>query len=305
MDLAQKVQYLTLDVISHVGLGQPFEMLKADSDLYGYIKSAEEGLTIANASVGLGINWIIQIPWIGRLLGPSERDASGFGKMMETAFKMVDNRLLSSTTSRSDILASFIRHGLTQDELRSEALEQILAGSDTTATGIRGILLHLMLDSRVYKTLQDEIDQVAKDEISSSSTGVVPNATARQMTYLQGVIREGLRMFPPVVNIFSKDVPPEGDTVTINGESVFIPGGTNIGYAALEMHQSEATYGKDAAVFKPERWLIENEEQLAKMKTVNDLIFGYGKWQCLGKNIALIEIGKIIFEVRSYAYITT
>jgi hypothetical protein len=59
-------------------------MLKADSDLNGYIKSGEEGLTIANASVGLGINWILQVPWIGRTLGPSERDATGFGKMMGT-----------------------------------------------------------------------------------------------------------------------------------------------------------------------------------------------------------------------------
>jgi cytochrome P450 len=283
MDLAKKVQYLTLDVISDVGLGQAFGMLKADTDLNGYIKSGEEGLTIANTSVGLGINWILQIPWVGKLLGPSEKDKSGFGKMMSTAFKMVDNRLQSSTSSRSDMLASFIRHGLTQDELRSEALEQILAGSDTTASGIRGILFQLLTDPRVYKALQLEIDSLVKSESGPSPTGVVSDAAVRKIKYLQAVIREGLRVFPPVVNIFSKDVPPEGDTVIVNGESMFIPGGTNVGYAALGMHHSEEIYGKDAAVFRPERWLESDNEQLVKMTAVNDLIFGYGKWQCLGK----------------------
>lgn len=82
MDLAAKMQYFALDVISDVGLGQSFGDLKADADNHGYIKSAEEGLLAINTTLAMGINWLIQIPAIGRLMGPSEKDEVGFGKMM-------------------------------------------------------------------------------------------------------------------------------------------------------------------------------------------------------------------------------
>ena len=29
-----------------------------------------------------------------------------------------------------------------------------------------------------------------------------------------------------------------------------------------------------------------------------ELVFGYGRWQCLGRNVALIELNKIFVEVR-------
>ena len=33
------------------------------------------------------------------------------------------------------------------------------------------------------------------------------------------------------------------------------------------------------------------------MIKTNDMIFGYGRWVCLGKNVALIEIHKCVFEL--------
>ncbi|KNG80951.1 cytochrome P450 monooxygenase [Aspergillus nomiae NRRL 13137] len=295
MDLAKKVQYLTLDVISTVGLGNSFGMLKADQDAHGYIKSGEEGLWMSNFLMGTGLHWIMQIEWVGKLLGPSTNDSTGFGKMMATTGQMVAKRLQSSTDARSDMLASFIRHGLIGNELWMEAFEQVLAGSDTTASGIRGILLCLLSNPRVYKKLQAEIDDAVRDDKAPSSD-IMPDAQLRRLTYLQAVIREGLRVFVPVVNIFPRDVPSEGDEVILDGESVKIPGGTWIGYSALGMHLNKATYGDDAEVFRPERWLIEDKDHLANMTRVNDLIFGYGRWKCLGHTVALIEISKTIFE---------
>jgi cytochrome P450 len=299
MDLAKKVQYLTLDVISTVGLGNSFGMLKADTDIDDYIKSGEEGLWLSNFFMGTGLHWIMEIQWIGKLLGPSVKDSKGFGKMMATAGEMVTERLKSPTDARTDMLAAFIRHGLTGDELRMEAFEQVIAGSDTTASGIRGILLCLFTNPRVYKRLQAEIDH-AVGTGGAPSTGIISDAEVRQLRYLQAVIREGLRIFVPVVNIFARDVPPEGDKVTLNGKSVVIPGGTWIGYSALGMHHSETTYGKDAKVFRPERWLTVDKDRLANMTRVNDLIFGYGRWKCLGQTVAMIEIGKTIFEVDEF-----
>ena len=296
MDLAKKVQFLTMDVISTVGLGNPFGMLKADKDINDYIKSTTEGLWMSNVFMGTGLYRIMQVKWVGNLLGPSTKDSKGFGKMMATAAEMVTERLKSPTDSRSDMLAAFMRHGLTDDDLRMEAFEQVLAGSDTTASGIRGILLCLFTNPRVYQRLQAEIDDAVKSG-RAPPTGIITDAEARRLEYLQAVIREGLRIFLPVVNIFSRDTPPEGDRVTVNGKSIFIPGGTWIGYCALGMHHSKETYGEDAGVFRPERWLVEDKDRLANMTRINDLVFGYGRWKCLGQPVASIEISKIIFEV--------
>lgn len=296
MDLARKVQFFTLDVISGVGLGKTFGMLQSDADVEDYLKSSEEGLFIANVGLALGFSWLTQAPFIGRFIAPSPKDKKGFGKMMATCFRYVDERVSSPTDKRSDMLASFIRHGLAGDELRSEALEQIVAGSDTTASGIRGTLLHIITNPRVYTKLQREIDDAVRDGKAPSS-GLIAHAQARQLPYLQATIREALRVWPPVTNIFSRDVPPGGDTVKVDGKEVFLPGGACIGYSALGMHHSPEIYGSDAKVFRPERWFESDEEKLAAMLRTNELIFGYGKFQCLGKSVAQIEIGKIIFEL--------
>ncbi|KAJ4998443.1 Cytochrome P450 monooxygenase lolP1 [Colletotrichum sp. SAR 10_66] len=213
MDLAKKVQYFTLDVISDVGLGKTFGMLTADADVDGYLQSAEQGLTAASFALAFGLSWLAQAPVIGRFLAPSPTDDNGFGRMIAACYRDVDARAARETDKRSDMLASFIRHGLSGDELRSEALEQIIAGSDTTAAAIRGTLLLIMTNARVYAKLQREIDDA------------------------------------------------------------------------------------DAKTFRPERWFEKDEEKLAAMKSVNDLVFGYGKFMCLGKPVAQIELAKTIFEL--------
>jgi cytochrome P450 len=85
----------------------------------------------------------------------------------------------------------------------------------------------------------------------------------------------------------------------VDGKPVFLPGGTNISYAVWPLHLDKRVYGEDAEEFRPERWLLEKDEaKLAVMHRTHDLIFGYGKYQCLGRPVALMEINKAIFEVR-------
>jgi cytochrome P450 len=57
-------------------------------------------------------------------------------------------------------------------------------------------------------------------------------------------------------------------------------------------------YGADADIFRPERWLEASGEKLEAMKRSSELVFGYGKYGCLGKTIAFLELNKVIAEVR-------
>jgi cytochrome P450 len=299
MDLAQKTQYLTLDVISDIGFGQAFGDLEADTDVDNYIRSGGQGLRFLSVTCALGLLPILQWPPLARLIGPSEKDRSGHGKMMATARRFIDARLMQPTNKRSDMLASFIRHGLNTEELRTEAFLQILAGSDTTATAIRGTMLYLVSNPPVYLKLQKEIDAAVASGIASGT--VVSDAAARELPYLQAVLREGFRIHPPVTDIAPKQVPKGGDTVNVEGKCIFLPGGTNVGFSVFGLNSRKDIFGEDADQFRPERWLVGDDEsethRVDTMRRTTELIFGYGKYQCLGKNIAWMEYSKAVFEV--------
>jgi cytochrome P450 len=144
------------------------------------------------------------------------------------------------------MLGSFIRHGLTQEEAAGEALLQIVAGSDSTASTIRFIFLHLLCNPSAYRKLQKEIDDgIASGKISSP----IKHSEARELPYLQAVIKEGLRVIPAAAGAFFKTVPPGGDTI----DGKFIPGGTQLGSSPFGIHNSKKIFGPDADTFNPER----------------------------------------------------
>ena len=206
--------------------------------------------------------------------------------------KAVAERFKPGAEQQHDMLGSFIRHGLTQEEASGEALLQVMAGSDTSATTIRIALLNLITTPQAYRKLRQEIDDAI---VAGNISSPITNAEGKELPYLQAVIREALRLRPPASGLFFKQVPPGGDV--ING--IFVPGGTQIGSSPLGFHHSKKRFGADAECFRPERWLEETDvDRLANMHNTVDLVFHYGKYQCLGRPVALMEFNKIFVEVR-------
>lgn len=194
------------------------------------------------------------------------------------------------------MLGSFIRHGLTQDEASRESLLNVVAGSDTSATVIRLMLLGLLSNPPAYRKMQQEIDDAIKaGKISSPVT----DAEGRQLPYLQAAIKEGLRIKAPAAGPLFKQVPPEGDVI----DGKFIPGGTQIGQSPFGVYHSKKIFGEDASLFLPERWIEAEPEKAAEMASVVDLVFSTGKYLCLGKPVALMELNKIFVEVSMHLVI--
>ncbi|CAJ0540849.1 Ff.00g077560.m01.CDS01 [Fusarium sp. VM40] len=162
-----------------------------------------------------------------------------------------------------------------------------VAGSDTTATAIRSTMLHIITNPQVYAKLRAEIANTTYTE------SIIPDSLGRELPYLQAVIKEGLRIFPPVAGLMAKQVPPQGDT----WKGQFIPGGTKIGYCAWGIFRREDIWGSDAGEFRPERWLESEGEKLKEMESALELIFSYGRWQCLGRPVALMELNKVYVEL--------
>ncbi len=84
----------------------------------------------------------------------------------------------------------------------------------------------------------------------------------------------------------------------INGQ--FVPGGTAIGWSIFGITRDKGVWGEDADQFRPERWLEVSPEKFKDMESTLELVFGYGKYQCLGKGIAMMELNKIFVEVSLY-----
>ena len=139
-------------------------------------------------------------------------------------------------------------------------------------------------------------EKLLRELSTAKISNPIKDAEARELPYLQAVIKEGLRIYPPVTGLFLKEVPPGGDT--LNG--IFVPEGACIGSAAFGVMRNPKIWGQDANLFRPERWLEADRETLQRMELNLELNFGYGKYQCLGKNIARIELNKIFVEVRFF-----
>jgi cytochrome P450 len=83
----------------------------------------------------------------------------------------------------------------------------------------------------------------------------------------------------------------------IDIEGSFIPEGTWIGMAPWALGRRKETFGEDAEIFGPERWL-EDEDRMRGWER-SDVTFGSGAWVCLDKNLAMMEICKVVIEVCS------
>lgn len=166
-----------------------------------------------------------------------------------------------------------------------------VAGADTTSTAAQSTLLAIISNPRVYQTLKEEVRLAVKGNQVSYP---IQFAEAKQLCYLQACIFEGLRKFPPVSQLRERVVPPGGDVI----QGHHIPGGTFIGFNAWGT-QLDDVFGDDPEIFRPERWLIDDESRLRAMYQTHELIFGYGTSKCLGMPIAMMELSKMVFEVRN------
>jgi cytochrome P450 len=95
---------------------------------------------------------------------------------------VVAKRITPEAEDQKDMLGAFLRHGVTPRQCEVEVPFQLIAGSDTTATAVRGTMLHLGVSRHAYLTLQKEIDTAAAEGRISSP---ITNDEAKKLEYLQ------------------------------------------------------------------------------------------------------------------------
>ena len=196
---------------------------------------------------------------------------------------------------------SFIKHGMTPGEAERGGLLQLVAGSDTTATALRAALLFVATSPPTIARLRRDMSAagVTPAGTSRSTSTVIGNAHARSIPYLMAVIKESLRLHPPVVGALEKMAGAAGDTLP---DGRRIPPGTRIQVSTWALLRDKEVFGADADVFRPERWLEgeAGDKDSAKRRAMDrsaEMVFSAGRFICMGRDIALTQLLKVISEV--------
>lgn len=200
----------------------------------------------------------------------------------------------------SPLEQTFLDHFLDAQSLHKEAVDDsvvwcytltnFVAGSDTVAIPLRSVLYYVLSDAAVYARLIQEL------EGAHLSIPVAWNE-ARRLPYLDAVIQEALRIHPPVGLGPERIVPPGGLRLSSGLE---FAGGTQVSINAWAMHRCVDSFGVDPDKYRPERWLPVDGESSTDFETrLGDMrrasfTFGFGSRMCIGKNLSLIEIYKLI-----------
>ena len=153
-------------------------------------------------------------------------------------------------------------------------------------------VLHIASSPQTYNKLIAEID--AAETAHQKSSPIISDAQARTLPFLQACIKEGLRIQPPSSGLALKETPPGGDTIC----GVFVPEGTRVGVSSWAMQRSKTVFGPDADTFRPERWLEDGPRRRDMDRSV-ELVFASGRYTCLGRPLALLELNKFFVEVCS------
>ena len=258
------------------------------------------------------------MPWLDYLFikNPLRQFVSGgsTGAVARFARDRMRERLQSpqkKNESRKDFLSRFLEAKVRSPNVVDDAqvfsytVSNMNAGSDTTAISLRAILYYTMKNKRVMDKLRGELH-------AAVDMGKVSNPVSwkqsQELPYLDAVIKEALRLHP-AVGLLLERVVPDGGLQLPNGP--LLPRGTIVGSNPWIIHR-HSVFGDKAEDFIPERWLRgEDESEIAfegrRQNMVRaTLTFGAGPRTCIGKNISLLEIYKLIpslllaYDVRSY-----
>jgi cytochrome P450 len=179
---------------------------------------------------------------------------------------------------------------MTDNLVLTSCLSMVLAGSETTAISLSSIFYHLLRYPLVYKNLMQELDTAVQEGIISSTTDeIITWKNSQTLPYLDAVIQESFRLHPAAGLMLERIVPAAG----LNILGHHIPGGTIVGCNAWVLHRRPEVFGQDVSTFRPERWLEASKEELKEMKSTM-FQFGAGARTCIGKNISLLEIYKLV-----------
>ncbi|KAH9215294.1 cytochrome P450 [Leptodontidium sp. 2 PMI_412] len=286
IDMARWFQFYAFDVIGELTFAKRFGFLETGKDVGGII-AAVDGLISYAAHVGVYaelhplLSRVVKYLW-----GGSRNYVVEFTRQQMSERE----RIGKNRDDAGDFLTRCLEsEGKNPEFPRSltfaTCMGNVSAGSDTTSISLSSILYNLCKHPRVLLKLRVELEEKrANGQLSDPVTF----RESQDCPYLQVVIKEALRVHPATGFHLGRVVPNGGANIA----GRFFPEGAIVGINAWVAHANKSVFGADASEFRPERWLEDKDN--SKRMDRYCFMFGQGARTCVGKNISLMEIGKLI-----------
>jgi cytochrome P450 len=222
INMVHTFNLVTFDIISDLSFGESFGGLKTRT-VHPWITAFFEFMMIRTIFIQFRD---LKIPILSKLAGTVLLPfmVKRVGAMNYTKTK-IENRLQQGN-ERPDFMSYVLRHndekGMSREEIQATFNLFMIAGSETTATLLSGCVFLLQKNPHVREKLEAEIRDKFLDENEITMLSV------SHLKYLDAVIEESLRCYPPVPIALNRMTPPEGATICGH----WVPGNVRL----LSMH---------------------------------------------------------------------
>ncbi|KAE8440750.1 hypothetical protein EG329_006609 [Mollisiaceae sp. DMI_Dod_QoI] len=282
---------LTLDTATALLFGKSVYSLRANLDQDKENQLFAENFNVAQE--GLAKRFRIA-PW-HFLYNPS-RFRQACSNVHQFVEKYIQQRNLEFETSqeRSEDSYGFIDQVAEEsrdiEDLRDQLLNVLLAGRDTTACCLSWTLYLLVRHDSVMERLRAEVKEIVGNSSDFSREQIM------KMRYLACVVKESLRLYPPVplnireakqTTLLPTGGGPEGH------DPVLVRKGEVVVVSQYITSRKKNIFGPDAEDFCPERW---EGDKLAKIGW-GYFPFSGGPRHCLGEDFALMEVSYTIVRL--------
>ncbi len=289
VDLQPLFFKLTLDTTTALLFGQSVHSLKEETD--PKFSAFAESFDIAQG--GLAKRFRLA-PW--HFFYHPRRFSQACLKVHHFVETYIEDRNLNQAEEKHQSTSdSFIdqlaQESSSKQELRNQLLNILLAGRDTTACCLSWTFRLLIRHQQAMTRLRSEIRTILRDSEHPTREHI------RKMPYLAKVIRESLRLFPPVplnnrtaskTTILPRGGGPDGNS------PILVRRGELVVYSQYVNARRKNIYGPDAGVFRPERW---EEGVSANPFGWAYFPFNGGPRACLGQDFALMEVSYTIVRL--------
>ncbi|KAK4264410.1 hypothetical protein QN277_025589 [Acacia crassicarpa] len=168
----------------------------------------------------------------------------------------------------------------TQADLKAMIMDMFVGGSDTTSTTLEWAFAEIIKNPRIMKKAQVEARRVVGNKSKVEEDDV------RQMKYLECVVKETLRLHPPLALSLPRET---RSSVSLGG--YYIPPKTTV-LVNLWGIQRDPEFWERPEEFVPERF--ENNQVDFKGQNFEFIPFGFGRRGCPGISFGLASLEYVL-----------
>lgn len=295
-DLMETTPELTIYTASRTLLGDEVreKFDKRTSQLYGDLDKGFKPLNFVFPHLPLPYYWARD---------NAQKEISG------QYMQVIKRRRAENDMDQSDLITSIMKNctykdgvKMTDKQIANLLIGVLMGGQHTSASTSAWIMLHLGQKTEIIEELYNEQLQVLGTD-EDGNLNPLSYDQLQDMPLLNGVIKETLRLHPPLHSIFRKvmrDLPVPGtDYVVPKDHYVMVSPGMT--------HMSEQ-YFKNAMEWLPHRWQETTTQELekedgqtvdfgfGKISTSSKIYapFSFGRHRCIGDQFAFMQLGTII-----------